>query len=153
MKNWKVFLFALMFIGICSLSFAADTSTTTTSDGLAGGFLAAGQDNLWLAEKGQRAFVAVGAGVDLLKYQKSFSYGGVFVAKLHATAAARVTGNDVGYALAGASVNIDLIKLIAGLPGLEFLGTFTCEIGPVAVYDTLYGKPAYGGLINFTYKF
>jgi hypothetical protein len=72
---------------------------------------------------------------------------------LHATAAARATGDKAGNTLVGASINVDLIKLLTGT-GISLLTkSITCVVGPVVVYDIALGKPAFGGLVNFSYSF
>lgn len=134
-------------------AFAGDTADPAASDadGAKLGLLSMGQDNLYLAEPGESAFLAVGAGFDVASYEKSIgSKGGKLSLTLHATAAARVTGNDSS-TLVGGSVNLDLIKLFNGT-GISFLlNNFKCLIGPAVVYDAAKGKPAYGGLLNFSY--
>jgi hypothetical protein len=134
--------------------FADDTADSTASDtsGAKFGLLSMGQDNLYLASPGESAFLAVGAGFDIASYDKDIgSKGGKLALTLHATAAARVTGNDSS-TLVGGSVNLDLIKLFNGT-GINFLlNNFRCVIGPAVVYDAAKGKPAYGGLLNFSYS-
>lgn len=132
---------------VISTDASASTDTGTTKMG----FLSMGQDNLYLAMPGESAFLAVGAGFDILSWEKSIgSKGGKLSLTLHGTAAARVTGNDSS-AIAGGSINIDIVKLFNGT-GVNFLlNNFKCVIGPAVVYDANKGKMGYGGLLNFSY--
>ena len=147
-----IVLLAIVFFA-AAVAFADDTPEPAASDtgGAKFGLLSMGQDNLYLASPGESAFLAIGAGFDVASYEKSIgSKGGKLSLTLHATAAARVTGNDSG-TLVGGSVNLDLIKLFNGT-GINFLlNNFKCVLGPAIVYDAAKGKPAYGGLLNFSY--
>jgi hypothetical protein len=111
------------------------------------GMIAVGQDNAWLWVDGESAFLAVGGGMDFLKYEKDN-----LAVALHGTIMARVTGDNHD-PIFGISANLDVVKLLSGyniniaIPELAFL------IGPVAVYDVWKGKFGGGVMINFNYAF
>ena len=111
------------------------------------GMIAVGQDNAWLWVDGESAFLAVGGGIDFMKYEKD-----CLSLALHGTIMARVTGDNHD-PIFGISANLDVVKLLSGyniniaIPDLSFL------IGPVAVYDVWKGKFGGGVMINFNYTF
>ena len=160
---------ALVFLLIPGPTFAQDTTTTTTttdtsttatdetastdSSAIQFGLLSMGQDNLFLYDfKDKEWFLAIGGGFDILKFEKALNYGGTLCATLHATAAARVTGNTSS-AMVGGSLNFDMVKLISGT-GLTLMGKdLSVVFGPAIAYDTTNGKFAGGLNLNFSYSF
>lgn len=130
-----------------------DVATVDTTQSVTFGLLSMGQDNLYLKYfDGGTPFLAIGGGFDIARYSKKLSYGGTFEATLHATAAAKVTG-DSSAALVGGSINIDVVKLITGTDVTILLSYFRLLLGPSLAYDTNAGKWGYGGLLNFSYTF
>jgi len=132
---------------------ATTTEETTTQQAIQFGLLSMGQDNFYGVYFGEsEPFLAIGGGFDIARYSKEMKYGGVLEITLHATAAAKVTGDDSG-ALVGGSLNIDMVKLINGTGINILLNDFKFLAGPAILYDAINGKMAYGGLINFSYSF
>ena len=120
-------------------------------DGLGFNF-AVGQDNAYLCQGG-KCYMAIGGGVDILGYQKVVgTKGSVLDLKLHGMMLAKVTNNESG-TLAGAAVTMDVVKLISGTGISILIPELTCLIGPAIAYDINKGGLAYGGMINFNYKF
>jgi len=135
-------------------------TTTPANEGFNLGLLAVGQDNIWAVSPGNGgAFFAIGAGLDIAKYQKTLnSAGGALVVTLHAGGAAIATGKYAGDALAYASLNVDLLQLIIGQPITILAGTTggtTAKLllGPLACYNAAQDNVAFGGLLNFTLTF
>jgi len=111
------------------------------------GMIAVGQDNAWLWVDGESAFLAVGAGMDFMKYEKD-----TLSVALHGTVMARVTGDNHD-PIFGLSANLDIIKLLSGYNINIAIPDLSVVIGPVAVYDVWKGKFGGGVLLNFNYTF
>lgn len=122
------------------------------SEGLTALGLSPNIPNIWFGEKGKGATVASGVSVNFLEYVQTFSYGGTLDATLEGIGAVKVTGPQVGNAVFGATIGVDLIKLITGIKGLTVVGNWTAKIGPAVIWDQQNSRMGYGGGITFSYS-
>lgn len=114
--------------------------------------LSIGQDNAYLCQGG-KCFLAIGGGFDVLGYEKPLgTKGSVLDLKLHGMALAKVTNNESGQ-LYGAAITLDVIRLITGAQLSVLVDDLRLLIGPAVAHDVTSGRVAYGGMINFNYKF
>ena len=111
-----------------------------------------GQDNAYLCQSG-KCFYAVGAGVDVLGYEKALgSKGSILDIKLHGMALAKVSDNETGQ-LYGAAITLDMMRLITGAKVDVLIDKLSLLLGPAVAYDADKGSIAYGGMVNLSYTF
>lgn len=153
MKRYSVMMIVATVLTLMTLSWIGSGKVYAQEN--AGGFsfgLAIGQDNAYLCMDGD-CFLAIGGGFDVLGYQKAIGdKGSVLDLKLHGMALAKVTNNESGQ-LYGAAVTLDVIRLITGAQLSVLVDDLRLLIGPAVAYDVQSGRVAYGGMINFNYKF
>ena len=154
MRKLSIFLIMMMvLVLIASFYMNIALAQEPASSGPSLGFtFAVGEDNLFLVENG-KAFVAIGGGIDLIKYTHPMSWGGNLTLYGHANIAPQVTGPDSGDLYLGAGVNLDLLQLMTGTSVEIIPSNLRILIGPTAGYDAGSGKPAGGLLINLSYTF
>lgn len=138
----------IVIIAIASLAFAP---CAAVAEGIA--FRpSVGQDNAYLCQSGQ-CFFAVGGGINILGYERAVgTKGSILDLALHGTVLVKATGSEAG-TLVGVAVNLDVVKLMTGTGVKIFIPELSCVIGPVVAYDVTKGSVAYGGLVNFNYRF
>ncbi len=115
--------------------------------------LSASQDNAWLFSPGdKKGFFAVGAGFDVASYSKKLSpKGSTLALYLHGTVLTPVTAYK--NPIFGGAINLDVLQLLTGTNVKILIPQLSLLVGPVVAYDVILGKIAYGGLVNFNYKF
>ncbi|MDD5722694.1 MAG: hypothetical protein PHY29_03015 [Syntrophales bacterium] len=127
-----------------------------TPQPIAGGLLAVGEDNFLLFDSGQSSgYIAIGAGVDILNYNKSLSETSALDITIHPFGAYQVTNKSEtpNATIFGVAAYVDLAKLISGVKGVTFMNNFAAKFGPVGAYNVTTGRPVYGLALNFSYTF
>lgn len=166
MKKLFGLLLTAFIVVWATVAFSQNASAPTTNVTFMG--LNLSQDNLLLAEKGQKGFVAAGGGYDLLKLSRKFDCDTDKCAQgeqyrlvdltLHLTAAKRVTGDSQSTTLMGASIEFDLMKLFVRQAakqdgsGWQWAASSQILIGPAVAYDANLGKWCYGGVLAFKFN-
>lgn len=150
MKKFTVLLIVLALF--FALPLFAQTTTEPKEKVGFGLDLAMGQDNAYLCQGG-KCFLAVGGGMDFFGYSTPVgTKGSIFDVKLHGMILAKVSDNQTG-TIYGLATTLDLVKLMTGTKLTFLLPNLSCLIGPAVGYDVDKGSVAYGGMLNFSYKF